>query len=738
MNKFISTNPASCLYRIIFLALIFLLLGLIEQPSTLKILAATSTNNLAAVNNLYPIKPPGNRSFEVFKKPAGNSPTILTSTTILDSTAITTTLAYVTLESENRLVLIDQVQHLPISFIDLSQYSCLWPKQVKLTPASTQVFVHCWGSTNIIIFDTSQNTYVNTINLPSSSGNGDFTFTRVGDYVIFGSTDTAIVYVIDLATLEIVKTIPSVKVKSLSTHPFLPIIYIGGYQCCDYAFIQILNTNTYTISHSLALESGIIVDVQPSPNGQWFYASNSAYNAGSIYKFDAQTNRILGSITNLGGLSHIGITPDNTKIFVAGASPEEIHVIDGSLFTYLTTIYTDDGNNDMELSCDGHELWIASGIEYLPVINTLDYTIPFKINIPGTGQSSVALCSTIIKGVFTRKEADTMHASPGEPVAYEMSVINYSGSNDLNGVLVTDTLPLSLKYVDGSLHATSGSYDYQDGMIRWTGTITTNYRVDINFEVMVSREAEIGSAITNTVVISTEQEIYTRSFMVDIVPYQNYLPCISAPCRSLYFDDFSNPNSGWPIANDDIRSLGYVNDEYQILVKSEDWIVFVYKNLGFNDYIVEVDTRPATHLNGATGLIFSRTEDGYFVFFVSDGWFSLWRNDSGSWSQRIGWQQSYSIHLGYQTNHLTVVRNGPNTLLYVNGVKIAEDNDFTYQSGGVGMVSSPFLPNFDGRFDNFNILPADCNDKLPIEIAPGDYLSSEVMWDESLVNVLPR
>jgi hypothetical protein len=187
--------------------------------------------------------------------------------------------------------------------------------------------------------------------------------------------------------------------------------------------------------------------------------------------------------------------------------------------------------------------------------------------------------------------------------------------------------------------------------------------------------------------------------------YQAFLPCAFRSCQTVYLDDFSNPASGWPVEEDEIARLGYLNGEYQILVKPAGWVVYAYNDFIDRDFTVEVDARPATHLVGSVGLIFSRTESGYYLLEVSENWFSLWRRDPGSWSPLIDWTQSSALHTGYQSNHLKVVRQGATIALYANNQLLATFTDNTYHGTGVGMMSDAFQDNFDGRFDNFKVNP---------------------------------
>ncbi len=635
-----------------------------------------------------------------------------TTPAILDSTTVSPTLAYVA--SYEHLVLVDPLLHVPVASIDLAQYGCSIPQIVKLTPNLDQLYVYCPQSNEIIVFDTSNNAYLATIPFPTWGFQGDLAFTRDGAYAVAGSDETENVYVIDTATFAIIKTIHSIFPLSLATHPYLPLIYIGGYRCCNAGFIQVLDTSTFSIETTMAL-GFYIHDVQPSPDGQWLYASDF-YGEG-IYKIDAQTNEAVDSISGTEWFADIKLSPDGSKLYVVDDFNEAVVVIDAANFSVLNSIWIGVNALDLEINCDGSELWIANELNTIPVINTQDFSIPYHILMPEGDARSIAMCSPINSGVFARKVANQRRASPGEVVDYTLSFYNY-GQVDLVQAAVTDTLPILLNYVEGSLNASSGSLDYQNGVISWTGLLTATKSVDINYSVKIAQSVIFGTSIMNTAIFSSTSETLTRDATIEIVPYQVYIPCARRACGPSYFDNFSDPSSGWPISESQHGIMAYVNGEYHILVKDAGWLVFANKDVGVNDYKVEVDTRPAAYIEGATGIIFGRTNDGFYLYEISDGYFSLWRYDPSGWAQLIGWQPSDAIAGRYATNHIAVVRKQSEIELYANGTLIAQTNDSTYLGSGVGMVSEAFVANYDGHFDNFAVTTGVCIDALSTAMNP--------------------
>ena len=191
--------------------------------------------------------------------------------------------------------------------------------------------------------------------------------------------------------------------------------------------------------------------------------------------------------------------------------------------------------------------------------------------------------------------------------------------------------------------------------------------------------------------------------------YKTYLPCTVRACQLTYNDNFSNPASGWPVESDPDYSIDYWNGEYRITV-NPGWIAWSTKDFGVSDYKAEVDARIMQGPTGGLALVFGATDDGFYVFEVSEGYFGLWRIESGpwTWTTLIDWTLSAAILPGYQTNHLKVERTGSNITMYANGQTLGSVSDGIYTGSGVGMASEAFSEYFDGRFDNFTLSSGSC------------------------------
>jgi uncharacterized repeat protein (TIGR01451 family) len=650
---------------------------------------------------------PGDFDSATIQATSVTSPTVYTQTAIINTNAISRKIGYVTMPVEGRLALIDTEIHSSIGFIDLGVYGCDIPSKVRLSPDKSQLYINC-GSPRVIIIETVNNSFVASVDLPSA-GN-DIVFTPDGSFA-FVSSPIGQVFVIDTDSHEIVKTIPTVGVVSIASHPYLPRIYLGGNDSHNASKIQIIDTNSFTVTTTIPFQYEIY-GIQPSPDGRWIYvtAMNFYPAQPSIYKLDSQTLATSNKLWDHGYLSAMQVTPDNTKLFVAEAGFGRIHVIDPNSFTYITSITVGNVIHGMGLTSNSGELYVGTESNYsrfIPVIDTHDYTITYQITIPGSWSDGVAITPQV-SDVYTGKAVNTTIASPGETVRYGITFNNFSPSV-INNVVITDTLPTSLTYKIGSLSATSGIYGYKDGVITWTGSVTASDSIDIKFWATVSPSTMIGKMISNTAIISAPTETFTRTVAIDIVQEQLFLPCAFKNCPPSFKDDFSDLGSGWPIETDSDYSMGYQNGEY-FITANPGWIVWSLQDFGASDFQMEVDTHPATRTDGSVGIIFGATDDGFYLFEISDYMFSLFRIDysTWTWTPLIDGTYSPAINPGYQTNRLKVIRMGANITVYANGQVLGTASDGTYTGTWLGMAIESGYFVLDERFDNFILYTGTC------------------------------
>jgi hypothetical protein len=194
----------------------------------------------------------------------------------------------------------------------------------------------------------------------------------------------------------------------------------------------------------------------------------------------------------------------------------------------------------------------------------------------------------------------------------------------------------------------------------------------------------------------------------------NYLPIVNKPCPFLYFDNFSDPTSGWPIIDTETSLFEYNQGEYRVLVRLANSFAAVRSGFKAVDYQVSVDLRNVTGVYGSYGIIFVVLPDWsgwYSLEIYPDGWFGLYRYDQ--YGIEI-YAEAYSpaIHQGTQSNTISVERNGSLITAYANEQLLT-----SYSSSAIlgeyylGLINYTYSqPNVDIRYDNFKVSPLNCMD----------------------------
>jgi len=190
------------------------------------------------------------------------------------------------------------------------------------------------------------------------------------------------------------------------------------------------------------------------------------------------------------------------------------------------------------------------------------------------------------------------------------------------------------------------------------------------------------------------------------------LPYLDHRCDPLYTDDFSNPSSGWPVADSVNFKVEYLSGEYRTLIRSTNYGVIVRPGFQASDYVISVDTRNPGYIFGSYGIAFGIAQDfsSFYTFEIyPDGWFGLYRFNPSSITV-LAEAYSPSILQGIATNHIKLVRSGTSIAAYANGQLLASVVDGTYSGMRfVGLIGFSYdQANVDIRFDNYLVYPTMC------------------------------
>jgi uncharacterized repeat protein (TIGR01451 family) len=342
--------------------------------------------------------------------------------------------------------------------------------------------------------------------------------------------------------------------------------------------------------------------------------------------------------------------------------------------------------------------------------DTVDFVVGFGENLDYNCDST-GLKATILLPTFSgAKSVSPTTASRGDPLTYTIEIRN-GGAISLTNVLATDTLPSALTYIENSLSATSGSTGYANGVITWTGTLSTGGIVTLTYGARISHTARMNTSITNSAVISDASETFTSTATVHIPPAYVFLPLCTHDYCPDYFDNFSNSTSGWEVGDDAYARSEYMNGEYRVLTKRSGYTyVFDAPTCNRQNYAVEADARWVGTPGAAYSLLFGIAGDfsQYYLFDVNTDYQLYWlvRRDPGVWVTLVDATSSPAIHSGTASNHLKATRSGSQITLEVNGTVLGTWDDSAISGlTGAGLASIPYrnLPTSDARFDNFRI-----------------------------------
>jgi hypothetical protein len=191
-----------------------------------------------------------------------------------------------------------------------------------------------------------------------------------------------------------------------------------------------------------------------------------------------------------------------------------------------------------------------------------------------------------------------------------------------------------------------------------------------------------------------------------------FIPLIFDKYCTDFFDDFSNPASGWDIVDDDFELTEYLNGEYRVLTKQAGYFYFYLSpTWSRENYVVEVDVRWASEPAYSYGIIFGVLPDfsRYYLFDMNTDvqQFRVLRRGPSGFSEVVPITSSSVINGGISSNHLKVTRDGDKFTLEVNGTVLGTWWDGTINGPTfAGIMTSPYddQPISDTRFDNFALM----------------------------------
>jgi hypothetical protein len=207
----------------------------------------------------------------------------------------------------------------------------------------------------------------------------------------------------------------------------------------------------------------------------------------------------------------------------------------------------------------------------------------------------------------------------------------------------------------------------------------------------------------------TSTATFTPSPTPTLTPTSTSTPTPILPTPGLlFFDDFSDPSSGWPKVTRTDYVANYYNNSYRMVENTDNsdrWAL--PHELSFHDVIVDVDAT----MNGGPeendfGIVcrYQNDDQLYFGMITSDGYYAIVKITRDDWNVLGHDHIEYSewINQGAATNHIRFDCIGNELTLYANGHLLDQQTDDEYTFGNVGLVVGTYdTTGTDILFDNF-------------------------------------
>lgn len=181
------------------------------------------------------------------------------------------------------------------------------------------------------------------------------------------------------------------------------------------------------------------------------------------------------------------------------------------------------------------------------------------------------------------------------------------------------------------------------------------------------------------------------------------------PGDILFFDDFSDANSGWDKSSDELGTTGYVDEKYKITISTDNYYYWSNPGLYFDDVIIEVEANlEAGSSQNDIGIICRQVDNDnfYFLTISSDGYYQV-SKFSNSEEEFVGMQEYGFNSDAIKEDGLNVVRAecvGNELALFANDVELARVTDSDFQQGDVGLIAGTYdEPDLSVMFDNFKV-----------------------------------
>lgn len=257
----------------------------------------------------------------------------------------------------------------------------------------------------------------------------------------------------------------------------------------------------------------------------------------------------------------------------------------------------------------------------------------------------------------------------------------------------------------------------------WTPTATAKPSQTPTFTPMPTATATPTATVTPTATATRPPRVRPQAFLPHVVRMNRYAVPTPSPTPTIqpsptpgspagFFDDFSDPTSGWTTADVPAYQMGYVDGEYRILARQYSpygyWVPSYapYDSEGERAQI-SVKAREVGDGVAAYGLLFG-TKHAFLVSPLGYATLGEYDSDAGWWQVTRNWAHAPAIHTGEAVNALAVRETGTGIEFYVNGQRVEFSPPWQSADGAeghaVGIIAVSYAPaGVECRFDDFAV-----------------------------------
>lgn len=224
--------------------------------------------------------------------------------------------------------------------------------------------------------------------------------------------------------------------------------------------------------------------------------------------------------------------------------------------------------------------------------------------------------------------------------------------------------------------------------------------------------------------------------------------CVFRVKDLLYYDGFSNPDSGWPNIENENRSIGYKNEKIEMRTTRADYITWAWWEIFPKNYHVQVDIHPDEGEEGFGGIVFNAVNGKfYYAFVVSPhtGEYHSYRYNYEENVIKTDWTNSPYINAGDDVNRLKVVQKDNEAFFFINDnyVDKISIQQYTGDTVGAGICTGTgatcALDNpVSFLFDDFQVFSLSEDEDMGAEAQSAAFSrteAAEIRWGEFGGNV---